>query len=299
MQAGFLIELFLPILTILAMLGLGVSLTVADFKQIFVHPRAVLVGLSNQLLFVPLTGILLALLLPLSPETAVGLLIIAAAPGGVSSNVSTYLLGGNSALSISLTTLSNLAAFITLPFWVRLGLSLFLDTTVLPSVPLIPIMLQVAILTLIPISLGVFIRNRWPHFAEKMRRPVRMGTAFLLIVAIFGFLLSERENLLNFLAQAGFATLMLCLITLLLGFMSAWLFKLSPRIRITITIESGIQNVPLALTVAASVLANPLIAITPAAYGLVHIFLYTIILVIVFGPWYQTLLGQQLARGEG
>jgi BASS family bile acid:Na+ symporter len=229
----------------------------------------------------------------------VGLLIIAAAPGGVSSNVSTYLLGGNSALSISLTTLSNLAAFITLPFWIRLGLSLFLDTTVLPSVPLIPIMLQVAILTLIPISLGVFIRNRWPHFAEKMRRPVRMGTAFLLIVAIFGFLLSERENLLNFLAQAGFATLMLCLITLLLGFMSAWLFKLSPRIRITITIESGIQNVPLALTVAASVLANPLIAITPAAYGLVHIFLYTIILVIVFGPWYQTLLGQQLARGEG
>jgi BASS family bile acid:Na+ symporter len=299
MQAGFLIELFLPILTILTMLGLGVSLTVADFKQIFVHPRAVLVGLSNQLLFVPLTGILLALLLPLSPETAVGLLIIAAAPGGVSSNVSTYLLGGNSALSISLTTLSNLAAFITLPFWIRLGLSLFLDTTVLPSVPLIPIMLQVAILTLIPISLGVFIRNRWPHFAEKMRRPVRMGTAFLLIVAIFGFLLSERENLLNFLAQAGFATLMLCLITLLLGFMSAWLFKLSPRIRITITIESGIQNVPLALTVAASVLANPLIAITPAAYGLVHIFLYTIILVIVFGPWYQTLLGQQLARGEG
>jgi BASS family bile acid:Na+ symporter len=299
MQAGFLIELFLPILIILTMLGLGVSLTVADFKQIFVHPRAVLVGLSNQLLFVPLTGILLALLLPLSPETAVGLLIIAAAPGGVSSNVSTYLLGGNSALSISLTTLSNLAAFITLPFWIRLGLSLFLDTTVLPSVPLIPIMLQVAILTLIPISLGVFIRNRWPHFAEKMRRPVRMGTAFLLIVAIFGFLLSERENLLNFLAQAGFATLMLCLITLLLGFMSAWLFKLSPRIRITITIESGIQNVPLALTVAASVLANPLIAITPAAYGLVHIFLYTIILVIVFGPWYQTLLGQQLARGEG
>ena len=160
-------------------------------------------------------------------------------------------------------------------------------------------MLQVAILTLIPISLGVFIRSKWPRFAQNMRRPVRIGTAFLLIVAIFGFLLSERESLLNFLVQAGFATLMLCLTTLLLGFMSAWLFKLSPRIRITIAIESGIQNVPLALTVAASVLANPLIAITPAAYGLVHIFLYTIILVIVFGPWYQTLLGQQLARGEG
>jgi BASS family bile acid:Na+ symporter len=281
------------------MLGLGVSLTVADFKKTFVHPRAILVGLSNQLLFVPLTGILLALLLPLSPETSVGLLIIAAAPGGVSSNVSTYLLGGDSALSISLTTLSNLAAFITLPFWIRLGLSLFLDTSVFPSVPLIPIMLQVAILTLIPISLGVFIRSKWPRFAQNMRRPVRIGTAFLLIVAIFGFLLSERESLLNFLVQAGFATLMLCLTTLLLGFMSAWLFKLSPRIRITIAIESGIQNVPLALTVAASVLANPLIAITPAAYGLVHIFLYTIILVIVFGPWYQTLLGQQLARGEG
>jgi BASS family bile acid:Na+ symporter len=186
MQAGFLIQLFLPILTILGMLGLGVSLSVADFKTIFVQPRAILVGLSNQLLFVPVIGIILALLLPLSPELAVGLLIIAAAPGGISSNVSTYLLGGDTALSISLTALSNLTAFITLPFWVSLGMTLFLDTSVLPSVPLIPIMLQVAILTLIPISLGVFFRSKWPRIAQKMRRPVRILTASLLIVAIFG-----------------------------------------------------------------------------------------------------------------
>lgn len=115
MQASFLTDIFLPILVILGMVGLGTGLGVADFRIIFVRPKAVLVGLSNQLLVVPLIGILLALLFPLSPELAVGLLIIAAAPGGISSNVSTYLLGGDTALSISLTTLSNLVAFITLP----------------------------------------------------------------------------------------------------------------------------------------------------------------------------------------
>jgi BASS family bile acid:Na+ symporter len=276
MQASFLTDIFLPILVILGMVGLGTGLGVAEFRIIFVRPKAVLVGLSNQLLVVPLIGILLALLFPLSPELAVGLLIIAAAPGGISSNVSTYLLGGDTALSISLTTLSNLVAFITLPIWVRLGVSLFLDTSVFPSVPFIPIMLQVAVLTLIPISLGMFIRSRWPRSA----RSVRIGTAILLIVAIVGFFLTERENLYDYLVQAGISTLILCLSTLLLGFMSGWLFKLNPRIRMTLALESGIQNVPLALAVAATTL------------------LLIVILMMAFSPWFQPPLGQEPIRGE-
>ena len=298
MQASFLTDIFLPILVILGMVGLGTGLGVAEFRIIFVRPKAVLVGLSNQLLVVPLIGILLALLFPLSPELAVGLLIIAAAPGGISSNVSTYLLGGDTALSISLTTLSNLVAFITLPIWVRLGVSLFLYTSVFPSVPFIPIMLQVAVLTLIPISLGMFIRSRWPRSARIMRHPVRIGTAILLIVAIVGFFLTERENLYDYLVQAGISTLILCLSTLLLGFMSGWLFKLNPRIRMTLALESGIQNVPLALAVAATILANPQIALTPAAYGLVQSLLLIVILMIAFSPLIKPPLGQEPIRGE-
>lgn len=177
-------------------------------------------------------------------------------------------------------------------------MSLFLDTSVFPSVPFIPIMLQVAVVTLIPISLGMFIRSRWPRFARKLRHPVRVGTAILLIVAIVGFFLTERENLYDYLVQAGISTLILCLSTLLLGFMSGWLFKLNPRIRMTLALESGIQNVPLALAVAATILANPQIALTPAAYGLVQSLLLIVILMMAFSPWFQPPLGQEPIRGE-
>ena len=290
MSASFLVTVFLPTVVMLGMLGLGISLTIEDFKQIFVRPKAVLVGLLNQLLFVPLTGLLLALLLPLSPELAAGLIIVAAAPGGVASNVTTFLLEGDSALSISLTTLSNLLAFITLPLWTGLSLSLFMDANKSVSVSLVQIIIQVVVLTLIPIGLGLWLRARWPDLGPKLKRPLRLGLALLVLVAIIGSLVSESENLLYYLAQAGIAAVMLCVTTILLGFVSTWLFKLDLRTRITIANEAGIQNVPLALTVTASILGNRLIAITPAAYGLVQIFLLSMVLGLAFGPWSAKLL---------
>ncbi|MCB9077378.1 MAG: bile acid:sodium symporter [Anaerolineaceae bacterium] len=290
MSASFLTTVFLPIVVMLGMLGLGISLTIEDFKQILVHPKAVLVGLLNQLLFVPLTGFLLALLLPLSPELAAGLIIIAAAPGGVASNVTTFLLEGDSALSISLTTLSNLLAFITLPLWTSLALYLFMDTAESISVSLGQIIIQIVVLTLIPIGLGLLLRARWPQLGPKLERPLRVGLALLILVAIVGSLVSESDNVLYYLAEAGAAAIMLCLTTILLGFVSAWLFKLDLRTRITIANEAGIQNVPLALTITATILANPLITIAPAAYGFVQIFLLSIILGVAFGPWSAKLL---------
>lgn len=297
MQASFLTDLFLPVVVMFSMLGLGISLTVDDFKQILNHPRAVFVGLLNQLLLVPLTGLLLALLLPLSPELAAGLIIIAAAPGGVASNVTTFLLEGDSALSISLTTISNLLAFITLPLWTVLGLYLFMDAAGSVSVSLVQIIIQIVILTFIPIGLGLLLRARWPDLGPKLKRPLRIGLALLLIAAIVGSLVSEHENLLYYLAQAGAAAVMLCLTTISIGFMSAWLFKLDLRTRITIANESGIQNVPLALTVTVTLLGNPLMAITPAAYGLIQIFLLSIVLVLAFGPWSAKVLPKQPVSG--
>lgn len=293
MQASFLTDVFLPILTILGMLGLGMNLTAADFEQLLVHPKALFVGLLNQLLLVPVMGILLALVLPLGPELAAGLIIMAAAPGGVGSNVSNYLLGGDDALSVSLTTVSNIVAFITLPLWTALGLYLFTGATEIASVSLAQIIMPVAVTTLIPISAGISIRKRWPGLDQRLRQPLRMGLALLLIAAIVGFLVDERENLLYYLSRAGAAGVMLCLTTITLGFVSAWLFKFDLRTRITIANESGIQNVPLALMVTATILANPLITITPAAYGLVQITFYAVVMVIAFGPWTSPLLDEQ------
>lgn len=254
-------------------------------------------GLLNQLLLVPLTGILLALALPLSPELAAGLIIMAAAPGGVGSNVTTYLLGGDSALSVSLTTVSNLLAFITLPLWTILGVYLITGSVGVATVSPAQIIIPVAVLTLIPIGLGIALRLRWPQLDQRLRRPLRIGLALLLMMAIVGYLVNERENLLYYLAQAGAATVILSLTTILLAFMMTWLFKLDLRTGITLANDSAVQNVPLTLTLSATVLANPLMAITPAAYGLVQIFFYIIVLVVVFGPWASPLWRQRTIRG--
>ncbi len=296
MQAGFLTDVFLPILMILGMLGLGISLTLADFRQIFVQPKAILVGLLNQLLLVPLTGILLAWVLPLSPELAAGLIIMAAAPGGVGSNLTTYLLGGDNALSVSLTTLSNLLAFITLPLWTGLGLYLITGSPELVSVSPAQIIIPVAVLTLIPIGLGLMIRLRWPQLNQPLKRPLRIGLTLLLMVAIVGTLVSQRENLLYYLIQAGAAVLILALATILLAFMTSWLFKLDLRTTITLVNESAVQNIPLTLTFSVTILANPLIAIMPAAYGLIQLFFFTIVLVMAFSPWASPLLRQQTIK---
>jgi BASS family bile acid:Na+ symporter len=293
MQASFLTDIFLPVVTILAMFGLGISLTVADFKQLFVHPKAVVVGLVNQLLLVPLTGILLALALPFSAELAIGLVIVAAAPGGTGSNITTYLLRGETALSISLTTVSNLLAFITLPLWTALALYIFTGTQEMVSISPAQIMLAVALVTLVPVGLGISIRTRWPQIIQYVQRPLRGLLALLLIAAIIAPFISEGRSLLTYLGQAGAAAVLLFFITFSLGFVSPWVFKLGLRTRLTIATESGVQNVPLALTVTATILANPLITITPAAFGMVQVFFFSIILLVAFGPWSLPLPDEQ------
>ena len=298
MQASFLTDVFLPVVTILAMFCLGLSLTAADFKQLFVHPKAMIVGLVNQLLLVPVTGILLALALPFSPELATGLVIVAAAPGGTGSNITTHLLRGKTALSISLTTVSNLLAFITLPLWTALALYLFTGAQEMVSISLAQIITAVAVVTLIPVGLGIATRMRWPHLYQYVRRPLRGLLALLLIVAIVGSLISEREHLVNYLAQAGAAAVLLFLITFSLGFASSWVLKLGLRTRLTIANEAGVQNVPLALTVTATILASPLIAITPVAFGLVQISFFTIVLLIAFGPWSSRLPVERTTSDE-
>jgi BASS family bile acid:Na+ symporter len=124
-------------------------------------------------------------------------------------------------------------------------------------------------------------RWHWPGLAERAKAPVRVGSGVLLVVAIVSFLIDQRENLVNFLVQAGPVTATLCFVMMLLGYVTAKVFKLSQAARITIAVEMGLHNIPLALTLAASLLANPRFAIPPAAYGLVTVFLLALVLVMV------------------
>ncbi len=285
MEANFLTDIFLPILVIVIMFGLGLNLTIDDFKRVAVYPKAAIIGLFNQLVILPLAGFLLASLFSLSPELAVGIMIVAAAPGGAASNVITHLLEADTALSVTLTALSSLVAFITIPLWVGLALSQFINRAEAVSVPVVQLSLQVALVTLIPVGLGLFVRSRWPGFFENTKSLVKIGSGVLIIVAIVVFLIDQREDLSHFLVQAGIAAAILCLSTTLLGYGTANLFKLRPATRITIAVETGIQNVPLSLTIAAGILGNPRFAISPAAYGLIMVMLMAVILVGVIARW--------------
>ena len=155
MASNFLTAIFLPFALFLIMFGMGLGLTINDFRQIFVAPKPIILGLMAQLLLLPLVGFALASLFPLSPELAVGVMIIAACPGGSTSNLITYLVQGNVALSVSLTALSSLMTIVTIPVVINLAATHFLDQALSFQLPVGKTILQIAMVTIIPICLGI------------------------------------------------------------------------------------------------------------------------------------------------
>lgn len=293
MEANFLTNLFFPFLAMVITFGLGLNLTLDDFKRLVIERKTVIIGLISQLALLPLVGFGLAYLFALTPELAVGLIIVAAAPGGTTANVANHLLKADTALSITLTSMSGLVAFITMPFWISLAQAKFMATAGPVVVPFSRLALPVALLTLIPVGAGLFVGWRWPDLAKRAKSPINVGSGVMLVIGIAALMIDLRENLVTLLVQAGPVTATLCFLTMLLGYVAASLFRLSQAARLAIVVETGLQNIPLALTVAASILGNPRFAIPAAAYGFVMIFLLALILgrVIVSRPmpWSQQL----------
>ncbi len=280
------IEMLFPILVVSVMFGLGLSLNTDDFKRVMIKPKAVIIALTHQLVFLPVTAFFLVKLFSLEPELAVGFIIIAAAPGGIISNVLTLLLKGDTALSITLTTLSSIVAIISIPFWVSLALEQFMSGSESVSFSAVQLVLPVAVLTLIPLGLGLFIRHRWPAFAETTKPKVRIGSSIFIMIGIAVFLIDQRQNISTYLVQAGLVAVILCLVTTLLGYSSARLFKLRRSTQVTIAVETGIQNIPLAMTIAMMHLGhNPLFAIAPATYGVVMVIVMAVVLVGIMVGW--------------
>ncbi|NOY73394.1 MAG: bile acid:sodium symporter family protein [Gammaproteobacteria bacterium] len=286
MEAHSLIQILFPILVISVMFGLGLSLNTDDFRRVMIKPKAVIIALTLQLVFLPATAFFLVKLFSLEPELAVGFIIIAAAPGGIISNVLTLLLKGDTALSITLTTLSSLIAIVSIPFWVSLALDQFMGGTDSVSFSAVQLVLPVAVLTLIPIGLGLFIRSRWPVFADTAKSKMRVGSSVFILVGIAVFLIDQRQHILPYLVQAGLVAAMLCLLTTLFGYSVARLFKLSRSTQATIAVETGIQNIPLAMTIAITHLGhNSLFAIAPATYGVVMVIVMTVVLAGIIARW--------------
>ncbi len=270
METNYLTDIMLPLSLAIIMLGMGLSLVPADFKRVFLFPKAAAIGITNQIILLPIIGFLLVWLFGLkSPELAVGILILAACPGGPTSNLISHISKGDTALSITLTAISSLIAVITIPLIVNLALRIFLQQGEYIPLPVFDTIIKLTMITLLPVSIGMLIRAKAQKFANKMDKPVKIISGILLFLIIFAAIMNNREIFVSSFRDVGPIALSLNAVMLILGYLSARMFRLRLAQSITISIESGIQNGTLGITIASTLLHNDIMAISPAIYSLI------------------------------
>ncbi|QDZ38709.1 bile acid:sodium symporter family protein [Euhalothece natronophila Z-M001] len=268
MESNLLTDVFLPLALFIIMLGMGLTLTRQDFARVLLAPKATLIGLAAQLVMLPIIGFLIAWGFPVSPEIAVGVVLLTACPGGPTSNLITFLAKGDVALSITLTAITSIATVFTIPLIVNLGMQAFLSEDTSFQLPFLSTVGQIIVITIIPVSIGMMIQHYAPQFANRCDKPLRwISTAFLALI-ITGVVLGERENFFSFLFQVGGVTLAVNIITMGLGFFIGTVAGLGQKRTTAITVEVGIQNGTLAITIASTIINNATMAIPAAIYSL-------------------------------
>lgn len=260
---------FAPVIAIV-MLSLGLSLTVADFKRVRSIPRPIGVALFCQTLVLPALCFCIVKLYALPPVLAVGLMLTAAAPGGTMANILSHLAGGDLALNLTLTAINSILAIVTLPLTVAFSMAYFMDEG--RTIPLqYGKALQVFLMLFLPIAIGMFLRHHYPQTAERFRRPVKIMTGLLVLAIAVPALFKEREMLRTSFSVLGPAVFSLNIISLAVGYLVPRLMKLDSRQAIAISLEIGLHNAALAITIASSpqLLGNSEIAVPAALYGVV------------------------------
>jgi len=264
--------IILAISLIIIMLGMGLSLKIADFKRIFKYPKAMLIGLTNQLFLLPLIGYVLVSSFAIQPEIAIGVMILAACPGGPTSNLITHLAKGDTALSVSLTAVNSLITIVTIPFIVNFALIQFMAEGQIIQLDIPTTILQIFAIVIIPVSIGMAIGHYKETLANRLAKPVRIASGIVLALVIVGIIIKEKENVIPYFKQAGLITLALNVISMALGYLTASLFKINRKQAVSISIESGIQNGTMAISIATILLSRPDFAIAPAIYSLIMFF---------------------------
>jgi BASS family bile acid:Na+ symporter len=271
----------LPLALISIMFGMGMSLTAADFRRVVLAPRASLLGLVCQLLGLPVLAFALVWVFRLPGDLAVGLMILAACPGGPTSNIITHLCRGDTALSVTLTAVSSVITVFTIPLLVGFSIGHFLGEEGAVALPFLTTVGQLVVVTLIPISLGMWVNSVRPGFCRRMSGTVNVVSLVFLALVILAAVLREKDLGQQF-ALAGPAALALNLGSLGLGLGAAALFRLSRPQGISISIESGIQNGTLALSIALGLLDSPRIAMPAVVYSLL-MFASGAVMILWFG----------------
>lgn len=263
------------------MMGMGLSLVTNDFKRVVKYPKAVAIGLTNQLLFLPLVGFALATFMSLEPEYAVGVMLLVLCPGGTTSNLFTYLAKGDVALSVTMTAIASVITVFTIPIVLSFSLVYFMGAGSEFQLPVAKTMISLITLTILPVSIGMLIKRYAASFADKAQVMVsRFGVIFLSFLVIFlGYV--QRDILVEALVATGPVSLILNVSTMALGYYTSKWFGLNPAQRRSITMEVGLQNSTLSMFMALTLLANYKMSLTPAIYTLI-MFLTAGIMVRVF-----------------
>lgn len=273
MQSSIFTVVLLPVALGIIMLGLGLSLTLADFARVVRYPKAVVVGLACQMLVLPALCFALAKGFALPPALAVGLMLLAASPGGATANLFSHLAHGDVALNITLTAVNSVLSLFTLPLIVNFALVSFLgEGKVLPMQ--FDKVAQVFAIVLVPVAIGMTIHAKAPRVAAGLNRPVRAMSAVILVLVVLGTVLKERATLVESFLQIGLPALAFNLLSMAVGYCAPLLVRLPQRQAVAIGMEIGIHNGTLAIAIASSplLLNNATMAIPPAIYSLIMFF---------------------------
>ena len=262
-------QIFLPVSLAIIMFGMGLTLVVSDFGRLFAYPKEVLIGLFNQLIFLPLIGFLIILLFDLNSSMAIGIMILSLCPGGPTSNLITQVARGNIGLSVTLTALASLITVFTIPIILSEAITYFTgETDVIIELPVVQTMLQILVITVIPVSIGMVIRKKNEAFALRMERPMRIASTVLFIIIFLLVMIANKDLIVQAMKEVGLATLLLNLSTMALGYFTAKIFGIKGKSQISITIESGIQNGTLAFVIATTILNNVEMGLPTGAYSI-------------------------------
>lgn len=271
MEQSAILTLFLPIALGIIMLGLGLSLVIDDFKRVVLYPKAVVIGLLCQMVILPIVCFSITIAFNLPPALAVGLMLLAASPGGATANLFSHLAKGDVALNVTLTAVNSVLTLFTLPFIVNFAIAHFMQSGQVVPMQFSKI-IEVFAIVLVPVGIGMFINHKAPTFAKRLEKPVKILSAIFLVLIIVGAILKERANFLDYFQQVGLASLAFNVISMVLGYFIPMLFQIGKKQAIAIGMEIGIHNGTLAIYIALNVLNDSEMSIPPAVYGLLMFF---------------------------
>lgn len=268
MQESIISSVILPLAIVIIMITMGMTLTLADFKRVFSQPRQVGIGLLCQMILLPLLGFAVASIFSLAPIYAISIVLLAASPGGTTSNLIVHAAEGDRALSVTLTALSNSIVWLTMPFLLSFAFNIFGDGGQAFAFPIADTMVQVAALTVVPVLIGMGIRRWKPVFAEQSKRATKIfATGFLLLV-ILALVIQNWDTIVRDGPRFAPAFILLNIAALVTGYYVAKAAGINHIQSTTISIETGLQNGTIAITIALSILNNNEMAVIPGLYSI-------------------------------